>query len=65
MSTKDLELEANKYNIGEYYNGKISRKLIIEQLVKKDGANKSNVAIIISLAAIVLSIIGIIYKNGN
>lgn len=60
MTTKELELEANKYKIGEYYDGKISRKLIIEQLVFKDKANHSFVAIVVSIIALLFSLLGII-----
>lgn len=60
MSNHELELEAGKYKIGEYFDGtKISRQLIIKQLLEKDIANNSRFAILISLLALMISIVSI------
>jgi len=58
LSNHELELTASKHKIGEYaYSGKISRKRIIEQLVFKDKFINSFVAILISIVALIISII--------
>jgi hypothetical protein len=60
MKQKDLELEANKYNIGEYYDGnKVLRSQIIKQLLEKDLANNSQFAIFVSSISIILSLINL------
>ncbi|MFA5789343.1 MAG: hypothetical protein WC924_05850 [Candidatus Gracilibacteria bacterium] len=64
MSDAELENEASKWKIREYgnSNGSISRKIIIEQLIAKDQANNSRIAIFVSLVALIISILTIIYK---
>lgn len=65
MSNTELEQEAAKWHIGEYSFGgtrPISRKIIIEQLIEKDKANNSRIAIVISVLATLLSIIALVVK---
>lgn len=63
MDNHRLELEAGKFHIGEYApNGRISRKLIIEQLIAKDLANNSRFAILISAISLILSLIVLFFK---
>jgi len=63
MDDHKLELEANKFHIGEYApNGRISRRLIIEQLIAKDLANNSRFAILISGISLILSLIALLKK---
>ena len=59
LTNHELEQTASKHKIGEYAftSGKLSRKLIIEQLVFKDKFINSFVAILISIAALIISII--------
>ena len=60
MKQEDLELEANKYNIGEYYDGnKVLRRQIVKQLIEKDLANNSQFAILISILSLFISIVSI------
>jgi len=64
MSNHDLELEASKYKIGGYGNpntGRVIRERIITQLLEKDKANNSRFAIVISLIALFISILGLIF----
>jgi hypothetical protein len=66
MSDYQLELEANKYHIGGYSGGNgVVRERIIDQLLKKDQANDSRIAIGISLVSLVLAIFSwqISYNN--
>jgi hypothetical protein len=58
MSDHKLELEANKYNLGEYVHagGGLSRQLIINQLIQKDEANLSTVSILLSVVSLVVSV---------
>jgi len=69
LSDHDLELLAAKYKIGEYatpgavFISSISRKAIIEQLVFRDKFITSFTAIIISIVALVVSIITIFIKG--
>lgn len=60
MSQEELELEANKYNIGEYYDGnKVLRSQIIKQLIEKDLANNSQFAVLISILSLFVSMTSI------
>ena len=65
MPDHKLEYEASKYKIGDYAENignitKVSRKRIIEQLLAKDSANNSRYATLISILALLISIISII-----
>lgn len=63
MDNHQLEIEASKYKIGGYANdGRIVRERIIEQLLKKDEVNNSRYAVFISLLALVLSTISILFR---
>ena len=59
MSDDELVWEAHKWNIREYgnRNGSISRNVIVEQLIQKDKANNSRIAIYISILALSINII--------
>jgi hypothetical protein len=64
MSDLELEQEAAKYKIGDYVDTvggemRVNRKLIIEQLISKDGANSAKMAIIISVVALMFSFIAL------
>lgn len=66
MSNEALQNEAAKWHIGGYIVpfgpvNTIDRKVIIDALLKKDKANHSRVAIFISIVALVISILGIIF----
>ncbi len=63
MNDRQLEKEALQWNIGSYgnNNGTIDRQIIIDALLKKDNANNSRYAIIISIIAIFISIISLIF----
>ena len=66
MSNEALQNEAAKWNIGGYVVpfgsiNTIDRKVIIDALLKKDKANNSRIAIFISIVALVISILGIIF----
>jgi len=66
MSDHELEIEARKWNIREYGNaldGTISRQIIIDQLIKKNQANISSYAILVSLIALIASIIALAVKR--
>lgn len=61
MSDGELEREASKWKIGEYFNGQfISRRIIIEQLIERQKANNSRTAILISVVALIISIVALI-----
>lgn len=65
MSDKALEIEAGKWKIGDYVENignqtRVNRRRIIEQLLAKDLANNSRLAIFISVLALLISIISII-----
>lgn len=62
MNDHQLELEASKFHIGEYVlpGGKLSRDLIIKQLIQKDTANLSSIAIVISVLSLFVSLIALI-----
>jgi len=65
MSSHELELEASKYQIGDYAENignltRVNRRRIIEQLLAKDLANNSRFAVFISILALLISIISII-----
>jgi len=66
MSDADLENEVAKWNIKEYLEVNkipgmniISRKKIIEQLNERHKANNSRIAILISLLALIISVIAL------
>ena len=65
LSDHALEILASKYKIGEYgyTNGRISRKIIIEQLVFRDKFINSFIATIISIIALVVSAIALFINN--
>ena len=62
MDDTELEEEASRWKIRSYgnQNGTIERQIIIDALLKKDNANNSRYAIIISLFAILISIVGLL-----
>lgn len=64
MNDAELEAEASKWKIRSYgnSNGTIERQIIIDALLKKDDVNNSRYAIIISLIAIVVSIVALFLK---
>ena len=67
MDDHQLELEATKYKIGEYaeYIGNrtiIRRRKIIEQLIEKDKANNSRYAIYISILALIISFLALLFN---
>lgn len=61
MSNAELEQEAAKYKIGGYgtTQGRVIRERIITQLLEKDSANNSRIAIAISVLALIISIIAL------
>lgn len=63
MNDGQLEEEAHRWNIRSYgnSNGTIERQIIIDALLKKDNANNSRYAIIISVIAIFISIVSLIF----
>lgn len=63
MNDEQLEEEAHRWNIRSYgnSNGTIERQIIIDALLKKDSANNSRYAIIISVIAIFISIVSLIF----
>ena len=66
MSEEALQNEAAKWHIGGYIVplGQISiidRNIIIDELLEKDKANNSRIAIFISVIALMISILGIIF----
>jgi len=63
MNDGRLEEEAHRWNIRSYgnSNGTIERQIIIDALLKKDSANNSRYAIIISVIAIFISIVSLIF----
>jgi len=63
MNDGQLEEEAHRWNIRSYgnSNGTIERQIIIDALLKKDSANNSRYAIIISVIAIFISIVSLIF----
>jgi len=66
MSDAELEREARKWNIREYGNavdGTISRQIIIDQLIRKQQANNSRLAIFISALALLISIFSLFSKS--
>ena len=65
MNDVDLAAEASKWKIRSYgnSNGTIERQIIIDNLLKKDNANNSRYAIIISLLAIAISILTLVLKK--
>ena len=62
MSDRQLETEARKWNIKGYGNtesGSVIRPIIIDALIKKDKANDSRFAILVSIIALTISIIAV------
>ncbi len=62
MTSRQLETEAHKWNIKGYGNpesGSVIRPIIIDALIKKDKANDSRFAILVSVIALVISIIAV------
>lgn len=61
MGDAELENEAAKRKIKEYgySSGQISRKIIIDQLIQRDKANNSRIAIFISVIALIISLISL------
>lgn len=59
MDDTTLAEEASRWKIRSYgnSNGTIERQMIIDALLKKDNANNSRYAIIISSLAIIISLI--------
>ncbi len=64
MSDEELEKEAVKWNIKQYatQNGLIIRQVIIDAIIKKNKANDSRLAIAISILALIVSILVLIFK---
>lgn len=63
MEDSDLEAEASRWKIRGYgspHTNGVNRQIIIDALLKKDNANNSRYAIIISIIAIVISILSLI-----
>jgi len=57
MSDSELEAEGRKWNIaGGLANGHFDKQFVIGELIKKDKANDSSYAIIISILALVISV---------
>lgn len=62
MTNMELEHEASKYKIGSYATyGRVVRERIIKQLLEKDKANNSRYAIIISVIALIVSFIALLF----
>ncbi len=60
MTTPQLEEEARKWNVEEYFDGHVvSRQLIIDALLKKDQMNVAQLSIIISFIALIASIVSL------
>lgn len=67
MTNVELEHEAKKFKIGNYAVEKggitgVDREKIIKQLIEKDAANNSRLAIFVSFAALIVSILVVIFK---
>lgn len=64
MEDPELAAEASKWKIRSYgnTNGTIERQIIIDALLKKDNANNSRYAIILSILAVAISLISIFLK---
>lgn len=65
MEDSELENEASKWKIRGYgspHTNGVNRQIIIEALLKKDNANNSRYAIIVSIIAILISFISLILK---
>lgn len=64
MEDSELETEASKWKIRSYgnTNGIIERQIIIDALLKKDNANNSRYAIIVSIIAILISVVSLILR---
>ena len=65
MEDSELENEASRWKIRGYgspHTGGVDRQIIIDALLKKDNANNSRYAIIVSVVAILISIISLILK---
>ena len=66
MSDARLEAEASKFNIKQYgdpQSGNVMREIIIRQLVMKDKANDSRVAVAVSIGALIVSIIALVVAS--
>ncbi|MBU1102203.1 hypothetical protein KJ853_00920 [Patescibacteria group bacterium] len=64
MSDAELKNEAARWNIKGYEDrsGRANRSIIIDQLITKDRANNSRYAIFLSLIALLVSILILIFK---
>lgn len=65
MEDAKLEIEASRWKIRGYaspHTNGVNRQVIIDALLKKDNANNSRYAIIVSVIAILISIITLILK---
>ena len=63
MNEIELELEGRKWNIaGGLQSGHLDRQFVIGELIKKNQANNSRIAIFISLVAIILSVASFIFS---
>lgn len=63
MTDGELEQEAQRFGINQYghaQSGLIDRKLIIGQLMDKDAGNRSIYTVVISVGALIISVISII-----
>ena len=65
MDDTELAEEASRWKIRSFgtQSGIIERQIIIDALLKKDNANNSRYAIIISMLAILISIISLLLKQ--
>ena len=63
MEDSELEIEASKWKIRGYgspYSNGIDRNIIIDTLLRKDNANNSRYAIIISVFALMMSLVSLL-----
>ena len=65
MNDEELAQEASKWKIRSFgnMNGSIERQIIIDSLLKKDNANNSRYAILISVTALVVSAFALLTRN--
>ncbi len=65
MDNHQLELEAAKYKIVGYaVDGKLVRERIVKQLLEKDKANNSRLAVFISALALIISVVAFFSSLG-
>lgn len=60
MSDVELEMEGKKWNVsGGLSNGNLDRQFVVNELLQRHQANEARVAILISMIALVVSLISI------